>query len=533
MANFFSSDNLQSLLKNNPDSLVFAHLGSRLIDEGEYQKAIEVCSRGLEKHPDYAFGHFILGTAHYHIKNYTDAKKELEKALAYDPNNPRAWEILSAVNEILNLSDDSRRSNLQSYLIDSLNKEAASNYLPSEEIPSFSQQSPEETTETDENTSDTGMNVQEGTEQKTGENLEELLEDMVEGGQEEYDFEKALDEVFRNKEDEAQVKDEQTDQAGLIKEDTIEDEEKSVQEQSDVVSAEEFTSGIESFFEEKEDETPASVSPEDDLLDTSTDTGMDELETLSESEQPEEADLIEFTTDEGESDELISEDFFTEEQEEPEASAGEKEDSIQFSQETDETSFEELKPADEETFTSDEEEGESSDQVTESEEKTADDEFLDFKAFVSDVIKDTEEEAGSEAEPEDLPELNLEEEGEEFPVTEEPAEASPVQNDTVELREEDFELEEKSPEEVVPEQFRSGMPEDETEAEAEKEKKGKSGKPPILSPTLGEIYIAQGRFEEAIEVFTQLLEKDPENPRFQRKIDDLKKIKAKKKSGSS
>ncbi|RMF58091.1 MAG: tetratricopeptide repeat protein [Calditrichaeota bacterium] len=47
------------------------------------------------------------------------------------------------------------------------------------------------------------------------------------------------------------------------------------------------------------------------------------------------------------------------------------------------------------------------------------------------------------------------------------------------------------------------------------------GEPPILSPTLGEIYIAQGRFKEALKVFQQLLEQNPDNHRFQRKVKDI------------
>ena len=56
------------------------------------------------------------------------------------------------------------------------------------------------------------------------------------------------------------------------------------------------------------------------------------------------------------------------------------------------------------------------------------------------------------------------------------------------------------------------------------------GRPPILSPTLGEIYISQGRFEEAIDVFQQLLEKDPDNNRFQKKIKDIRSMLDKQKS---
>ena len=58
----------------------------------------------------------------------------------------------------------------------------------------------------------------------------------------------------------------------------------------------------------------------------------------------------------------------------------------------------------------------------------------------------------------------------------------------------------------------------------------KFGAPPILSPTLGEIYIAQGRFDEAIKVFEQLLEKDPENYRYKKKISDIQKMLEKSKT---
>jgi len=70
-------------------------------------------------------------------------------------------------------------------------------------------------------------------------------------------------------------------------------------------------------------------------------------------------------------------------------------------------------------------------------------------------------------------------------------------------------------------------------AEEATEKTAQFGKPPILSPTLGEIYIAQGRFQEALEVFKQLLEKDPDNQRFQRKIKDIELLIQKKESGEN
>ena len=43
----------------------------------------------------------------------------------------------------------------------------------------------------------------------------------------------------------------------------------------------------------------------------------------------------------------------------------------------------------------------------------------------------------------------------------------------------------------------------------------------IVSSTLGEIYLAQGQFQEALDVFKQLLDKEPENDKLKRKIKDI------------
>jgi tetratricopeptide (TPR) repeat protein len=484
MTQFFSVENLQSFLEKNPDSLAFAHLAARLIDEGEYQKAVEVCNKGLAKNPHYSFGHFILGTAHYHIKNYTDAKKELEKALAYDPNNPRAWEILSAINDILNLNDDSRESNLHLYLIDSLKGDASSNYLPTQESPSF------ELSET-KSSADEVTRIDEGaqaadTETEGEENLEQIMDNVVESGEQEYDFEKALNEVFRNKEAES------APESDAEKEEEIADfsgpEEKSEVEE-EKVSADEFTSAIESFFEESQEKESDTLSSEEEQS-----IEQSEMEEISET---------------GTEDQTIYQELSPEQEEV-------KEESDKSPEETEELTIGEEKA-----------------------EKTPDDEFLDFTTFVSDVIKDTDDKS------EDKKEIGFEElalpEDEQKPemITGEPEETGEPKSSLPESEtdipvEADFDAEilPKEEEKPVAEPDESVPEMDIPEESVPQKIKTKFEKPPILSPTLGEIYIAQGRFEEAIDVFNQLLDKDPENTRFKRKIDDLQKIMLKKKSGS-
>lgn len=46
----------------------------------------------------------------------------------------------------------------------------------------------------------------------------------------------------------------------------------------------------------------------------------------------------------------------------------------------------------------------------------------------------------------------------------------------------------------------------------------------IVSPTLGEIYLAQGQYADAKEIFVQLLANDPDNPKLQRKLSDIEAL---------
>lgn len=441
MVSSLSTELLKRLLQKNPDSLVFAHLAANLIDEGDYQQAIEICQKNLEKHSQYAFGHFVLGIAHYHVKNYTDAKKHLEKSLAYDPNNPKAWETLSAINEILNLQADAKESNVQAYLIDLFKTDASLNYLPVVETPEFEWKA--EVLEIDQ------MKLEEKkpvTEELGEEKLSEILGESLSKDQEEYDFEKALSEVFQDKEEDTIPTARPDETISEIPTEMPSPGETA--DQSNIISAQEFTSEIESFFSTYDEgkfppESTAEAFPPEKKLDEST------LETSK---------IPEVTI--------------------PETSP-----------------------------------------TSEIPEERISEELLDFKSFISDVIKDKDQAATEERVAKEDRSAKTEEKKEEF------------------IKEEDFIFPEKPAEKPPSPQKIVEVDKIDISISAEKKAPGKRettkvSKPPILSPTLGEIYIAQGRFEEAIEVFNQLLQKDPQNSRFKRKIEDLQKIMSKRNLGT-
>ena len=50
-----------------------------------------------------------------------------------------------------------------------------------------------------------------------------------------------------------------------------------------------------------------------------------------------------------------------------------------------------------------------------------------------------------------------------------------------------------------------------------------SNKDPIVTSTLGEIYAAQGHFAKAIGVYDILQKKNPDNPVYKQKIEELTK----------
>ena len=261
----------------------------------------------------------------------------------------------------------------------------------------------------------------------------------------------------------------------------------------DIVSAQEFTSAIDSFFSEyEEQETDEEAEPENksqmpDLEETET-SGPVETEGTEEISEP---DFEDFKMDELEQTEEPAP-----EQEQPKSKYG----PVFEVPEEDETSPE--------TAPNEFETGEFN---------QSDQDLIDISSVVSDLIE--EEETDSDTindisfEPDQIKEEPTQPEkeaGEKIPEPKKKEKKPPaIKTPDVHELDRTVELKEDS---------------EKSEGEIPRKETAKFGRPPILSPTLGEIYIAQGRFEEAIDVFRQLLEKDPESARFKRKIQDLEII---------
>ncbi|GAB4331463.1 MAG: hypothetical protein Kow0037_08100 [Calditrichia bacterium] len=487
MARKLSLSVLDQKYQNKPGTPVFAHLARVLLQEGKLDQAEEIAHAGVAVLPDYAFGHFVLANILARKEAYDAALKELEKALALDPWNPQGWKIYREIAKNAGIGEKEENATLNWHIADPFDLAGVDAFYPvefsgdwmfseePEEQPApeieFTPPVEEEKVEEDHFA---GLFAE-------GPSTEESEEEEAE------DFEKALDDVFKETEPEADftgfqldMPEEEEEGEGETEE-TPSDEEMESDEESAFFSDDDFDSAIDSFLEEfgetEESEEAAEQVP-----------GEEETEIKPEKFPAEEIlEKAELTPEVEES--PVPED---------ETSQEEEGGMIGF----DDTA-EEAEPDFPEEF--------------------IDEEPMDFSSVVADIISEREGESAEEPEAEDLEEAQKAESLEEVPPAEElkgeaPEEPAPSESELkAETGEDKIEL--------APEEEESPANKEENEA------KPQFGRPPIVSPTLGEIYIAQGRFEEAIDIFRQLLKGDPENLRYQRKIKDLEDIIARTRSG--
>lgn len=88
-------DSFTARLSDNPQSLAFSRIADQLRKEGNFSKAIEICIKGLQAHPDYVTGRIILGQCYNELGNTQEAIQELLTILSYDRKNQAAIKMLA------------------------------------------------------------------------------------------------------------------------------------------------------------------------------------------------------------------------------------------------------------------------------------------------------------------------------------------------------------------------------------------------------------------------------------------------------
>jgi len=90
-------EKLEKRWAENPKGRNFAPLADAYRKAGELDRAIELCTAGLERHPDYVSAHIVFGRCLIDQKNDSGASGVFRKVLALDPENVLALKILAEI----------------------------------------------------------------------------------------------------------------------------------------------------------------------------------------------------------------------------------------------------------------------------------------------------------------------------------------------------------------------------------------------------------------------------------------------------
>lgn len=88
---------LQERYDRAPESRIFAPLADAYRKNGDVDRAIELCEKGLETYPDYASAHVILGKCFYDKGATERSRSEFERVIEIDPENMVALKFMGDI----------------------------------------------------------------------------------------------------------------------------------------------------------------------------------------------------------------------------------------------------------------------------------------------------------------------------------------------------------------------------------------------------------------------------------------------------
>ncbi len=96
--------------------LLFASKASRLLDEGESEKALHLCEAGVKRFPFYAQGHYVMGLCYQTLNQSENAKDEFERTLFFEPAHTGAMRHLAQLGTEAGLTEVANEWLLQTAL---------------------------------------------------------------------------------------------------------------------------------------------------------------------------------------------------------------------------------------------------------------------------------------------------------------------------------------------------------------------------------------------------------------------------------
>lgn len=114
-----------AIYKKDPKSRVFALLAGLYRKQGELDKALFLCTKGLKEHPYFAPGHIALALIFLDMNKLEMAAESLERATDYSPENIFAYKLLGQVWLKLKRPEKTLQAYKMLLLLDPGNKKAA------------------------------------------------------------------------------------------------------------------------------------------------------------------------------------------------------------------------------------------------------------------------------------------------------------------------------------------------------------------------------------------------------------------------
>ncbi len=512
---------LKGQLDLNPKSMLFARLAERYLQMDEINQAINVCKKGLMIHEDYATAHLVLARCYIKNQQFDEAERELKNVLNYDPKALSAHKLYSELMQKIGREETVKSSYQKMLDIDPLdeNVKALLTELPANEGPPelFEPLMQSEVVEEDEGKKSFASIFDEEGELEPDEPLfsapkgeaetdvgEPLQSELEEKGGTDFDH----DLQSHAAENELLGQEEFSD-SGIIDE-TLQMESEDLKEpglESEALSEEaRFSEILDDIFSPTLDDEEKQEKDARTALERVADEEMESHELPADSDERLNAEQK--PVDMASKEEEPSETLTVDKQDAVEPSVVEKIKSVEAQAEEETSSAKEI--------TSDEKENK----------RNGTDIFnAEINPFDIDEDLGPDEEShkppqfeGIDLDEDDKKEAALgdflsslnDEDDFQSPIT--PEVEEPTTSETREIRE----VEEREEEEV------DQMDIEETTISTPTEKAEKP-KEKFVTPTLGEIYAAQGQYAKAINVFELLVEKHPDNEWYRTKLEYLKK----------
>ena len=92
-------DELRRRVDKDPSSIAFAQLAEEYRRIGDYVEAVKICRDGLERHPGYLSAQVTLGRALVELRNFDEARIQLEAVLKVAPDNLAAIRALADIHQ--------------------------------------------------------------------------------------------------------------------------------------------------------------------------------------------------------------------------------------------------------------------------------------------------------------------------------------------------------------------------------------------------------------------------------------------------